>query len=48
MNVRRFRRWFQFSLRTVFILMTILGIWLGIQVKWLRDRQEARKWIAAH
>jgi hypothetical protein len=48
MKSHRLRRWFQFSLRGIFILMTLLGIWLGVQVKWWRDRQEARKWIAAH
>ncbi len=48
MKSPRFRRWFQFSLRGIFILMTLLGVWLGVQVKWVRDRQEARKWIAEH
>ena len=35
------RRWFRFSLRTLFVLVTIFGVWLGVQVKWIRDRHEA-------
>jgi len=34
-------RWNGFSLRTLFALVTILGIafaWLGVQAKWIRDR----------
>jgi hypothetical protein len=44
-------RWPQFSLRTFFVLVTILSLffgWLGAQVKWIRDRNDARKWIADH
>src|ERR1051325_1994022 len=39
------RRWFRFGLRTLFMLVTILGVWLGVQVKWIRGRHEA---IAHH
>ena len=39
------RRWFRFSLRTFFILITIFGVWLGVQAKWVRDRREARVWV---
>ena len=35
------RRWFSFSLRTFFILLTLFGVWLGVQMKWIRDRREA-------
>ena len=35
------RRWFRYSLRTFFVVVTIFGVWLGYQVKWIRDRQEA-------
>ncbi len=38
------RRWFSYSLRTGFVLMTIFGVWLGVQVKWIRDRHESLKW----
>lgn len=31
----------RFGLRTVFILVTVLGVWLGVQAKWIRDRHRA-------
>ena len=37
------RRWYSFSLRTLFVLVTVLGVflgWLAVQVKWIRDRHE--------
>lgn len=37
-----------FSLRTLFVVMTILGVllgWLGVQLKWIHDRREALRWI---
>lgn len=34
------RRWFRYSLRTFFILLSAVGVWLGMQVKWKRDRQD--------
>ena len=34
------RRWFHFSLRTLFVLVTIFGVWLGLQIKWIVDRHE--------
>ena len=39
------RRWFRFSLRTFFVLLTLFGVWLGVQVKWIRDRHEALEWL---
>ena len=33
------RRWFSYSLRTFFVLVTIFGVWLGVQVKWIKDRR---------
>jgi len=44
-------RWPQVSLKGVFVLATVLGValgWLGVQVKWIRDRHEAIKWIHEH
>ena len=38
------RRWFRYSLRTFFVVLTIFGVWLGAQVKWIRDRHEAANW----
>jgi hypothetical protein len=38
------KRWPQvnlrFSLRTGFVLLTVLCVWLGLQVKWIRDRDD--------
>ena len=31
----------RFGLRTFFVLLTLLGVWLGVQVKWIRDRHRA-------
>ena len=39
------RRWFRFSLRTLFVLLTLFGVWLGVQVKWIRDRDQALIWV---
>jgi hypothetical protein len=41
-------RWPQFTLRGLFVLVTILGVflgWLGVQVKWIKDRREAIEWV---
>ena len=37
------RRWFRISLRTFFVLVTLFGVWLGVQLKWIKDRSEARR-----
>ena len=34
------RRWFRFSLRTLFVLVTLLCIWLGYQVNWIYHRHK--------
>src|SRR5262245_51555998 len=44
---RRRRGWFSYSLRTFFVVLTILGVWLGVQVKWIRDRHAALEWVEA-
>ena len=41
------RRWFSYSLRTLFVVLTVFCIWLGVQVKWIKDRHEAMKWVEA-
>ena len=44
------QRWFRYTLRTLFVLLTLLGIalgWLAVHVKWKHDRSEARKSIRA-
>jgi hypothetical protein len=40
------RRWFRYSLRMLFVVVTVLGVWLGVQVKWIRDRHEALEWLS--
>ena len=32
------RRWFRFNLRTIFALLTVFGVWLAVQVNWIRQR----------
>jgi hypothetical protein len=34
------RRWLRFSLRSLFIALTILACWLGYQLNWIRQRRE--------
>jgi len=39
---------FRFGLRTVFVVVTLCGLalgWLGVQIKWLRDRRSAIEWV---
>jgi hypothetical protein len=33
------RRWFQFSLATMFVVVTAVAIWLGWELKFIRDRK---------
>jgi|SRR6185295_5946962 len=39
-------RWPQVSLKGFFALVTLVGAlcWLGVQMKWIRDRHEAIQW----
>ena len=42
------RRWFRFSLRTLLVLMTVLGAvfgWLGVRVNRARKQREAVAWV---
>ena len=34
------RRRFAYSLRTLFVAVTVLGIWLGYQLNWIRQRRD--------
>jgi len=36
------RRWFRFSLRTMFVVVTVFAVWLGYQVNWIRERKKLR------
>src|SRR5437762_3184379 len=38
------RRWFSYSLRTLFVLVTLFCVGLGVQVKWNRDRTSPVPW----
>jgi hypothetical protein len=39
-NLPKPRRWFRFSLRTMFVLVTVLCIWLGYYLNWIRQRHD--------
>jgi hypothetical protein len=36
---RRPRRWLRFSLRTLLVVMTVLAVWMGRQLSWVRERE---------
>jgi hypothetical protein len=36
------RRWFAYSLRTLFVVVTVFGCWLGWNINIVRQRREAR------
>lgn len=50
--VRRFalpnRRWFQFSLRSLLVLFTVFGVWLGLHIRSARRQQQAVAAIKAY
>ena len=39
-NLPKPRRWFRFSLRTMFVVVTVFCVWLGYQLNWIRQRRE--------
>ncbi len=39
------RRLFRFSLRTLFIGVALIAVWLGYYVHWKSQRREARAWL---
>jgi hypothetical protein len=41
------RRWFQFSLGTLFVLVTVFAIWLGWELKFIRERNSVRESLRA-
>jgi hypothetical protein len=41
------RRWFRSSLRTLFVMVTLVAVWLGWQVRWLEQRDEFQAWLKA-
>ena len=42
------RRWFRFSLRTLFVVVTVFAIWLGYHVNWIQERRVGRQWLEEH
>jgi hypothetical protein len=42
--IARRRRW-SFSLRTLFVVVTVLAGWLGYYVHWKNERSKARAWL---
>ena len=42
------RRWFRFSLRTMFVLVTVFAIWLGWNVRQVRQRAEVVSQVEAN
>ena len=38
MTIALKRSWFRFSLRTVFVVVTVFACWLGYELNWLRER----------
>jgi hypothetical protein len=42
------RRWFAFSLRTLFVGVAVFGIWLGWEFNFVHQRNAMRDWIADH
>ncbi len=36
------RPWLRFSLRTLFVLVMVLCVWLAYQVNWIRERHKAK------
>ncbi len=40
MNATHDRRWLRFSLRTLFVVVTVLASWLGYELNWVRQRHQ--------
>ena len=47
MNSALNRRWFRFSLRTTFVVVTLFGLWFGYYLNWKQQRHDARAWMHA-
>jgi hypothetical protein len=41
------RRWSRFSLRALFVVVTVLGCWLGYVTNWIHQRHAAIAWPSA-
>ena len=40
-------RRFRYSLRTLFLVLTALGLWLFPQGRWIRERHQALRWVGS-
>ena len=41
-------RWFRFSLRSLFVAVTVICVWLGWNLNTVRERQKIRNWVVAN
>ena len=39
------RRWFRFSLRTMFVVVTVFGVWLGWNLQIVRERNAVKAMV---
>ena len=37
------RRWFQFGLRTMFVVVTVFAVWLGLELNYIHERKAMRE-----
>jgi hypothetical protein len=44
-SARSRRRWFQFRLTSLFILMTLVALWLAWEQHYVRERKATRMWV---
>ncbi len=42
------RRRFRFTLRTLLVVVTVFGVWLGYQLQAVRERAHLMNWIEGH
>jgi hypothetical protein len=42
------RPWFRFSLRSLFLIVTVVVCWFGYYCHWASERRSAKVWINAH
>jgi hypothetical protein len=41
----RNRRWLQTRLRTIFIVVTVVAVWLGWELRFVQNRKTMRRWL---
>jgi hypothetical protein len=45
-NTPQRRRWYQFGLGTMFMVMTVFALWLGSELRFVRERQQHIRMLA--